>query len=144
MDAAQESLGMAPRRIFSRKQQLAVAIPCHNEATTITGVVQGFHKALPDAAIYVFDNASTDASTELASKAGAEVRRVAALGKGNVLRAIFDELREDVIVVVDGDDTYFADDIHALIAPVLAGEADMVVGERLAAASDANMKRMNQ
>lgn len=124
--------------------KIAIAIPCHNEAITITKVVQAFRAALPTARIYVFDNASTDASREIAEKAGAEVRRVAALGKGNVLRAIFDELIEDVIVIVDGDDTYFADDVHALMAPILAGEADMVVGERLGAVSGENMKRVNQ
>jgi glycosyltransferase involved in cell wall biosynthesis len=124
--------------------KLAVAIPCHNEAITIANVIQAFRAALPGTQIYVFDNASTDASRVIAEKAGAEVRRVTALGKGNVLRAIFDELAEDVIVIVDGDDTYFADDVHALIAPVLAGEADMVVGERLGTVSGENMKRVNQ
>ncbi|MEX2160748.1 MAG: glycosyltransferase family 2 protein [Anaerolineales bacterium] len=135
---------MARRRVPPRNLKLAVAIPCHNEATTVSAVVQAFRKALPKATIYVFDNASTDASAQLARKAGADVRRVAALGKGHAMRAVFDELEEDLIIVVDADDTYFADDVHALIAPVLAGEADMTVGERLAAASPANMKRVNQ
>lgn len=123
------------------KQKIAVAIPCHNEAATIAKVVGDFHKALPKATVYVFDNASTDKSAEMATKAGAQIVRVAALGKGNVLRTIFDELAEDVIVLVDGDDTYPAEEVDKLLAPLAAGEADMVVGERTA--SDANMKRMN-
>lgn len=122
--------------------RIAVAIPCHNEAATIAKVVRDFRKSLPRAKVYVFDNASSDASGSLAKKAGAYVRPVTALGKGNVLRAIFDQLEEDVIVLVDGDDTYFAEDAKTLIAPVLAGTADMVVGERMAASGD-NMKALN-
>jgi glycosyltransferase involved in cell wall biosynthesis len=124
-------------------QRIAVAIPCHNEAATIVKVVGDFRAALPSATIYVFDNASTDSSVDLATKAGSNVVRVHNLGKGHVLRSIFDELAEDVIVLVDGDDTYYAEDAAALMAPVLEGRADMVVGERLAGASDANMKALN-
>ena len=123
---------------------IAVAIPCHNEEATIAKVVQDFVQVLPHAKIYVFDNASTDKGPELARREGALVYRVTSLGKGYVLRAIFDELKEDVIVLVDGDDTYLAKDVPALIKPVVDGEADMVVGERLASASDQNMRRMNQ
>jgi glycosyltransferase involved in cell wall biosynthesis len=126
------------------KPSIAVAIPCHNEASTIAKVVDDFRKALPESAVYVFDNASTDRSFELATDAGASVFRVASIGKGHVLHTIFDELKENVIVLVDGDDTYLAEEAPSLIQPILDGEADMVVGERLAAASDDNMKRMNQ
>jgi len=126
------------------KSSIAVAIPCHNEASTIGKVVRDFRKALPDCKVYVFDNASTDNSSALAISEGASVFRVAALGKGHALHSIFDELEEDIIVLVDGDDTYLADEVPALMKPVLDGEADMVVGERLAAASDENMQRMNQ
>lgn len=121
---------------------LAVAIPCHNEAATIAKVVKDFKSALPRAKVYVFDNASSDDSNTLARKAGAIVRSVPALGKGNVLRSIFDEIKEDVLVLADGDDTYPAGECSKLIAPILAGTADIVVGERQAA--DANMKRVNQ
>lgn len=124
--------------------QIAIAIPCHNEAATIATVVANFRMAKPNANLYVFDNASTDASAELAGKAGATVKGVRSLGKGHVLRAILDELKEDVIVLVDGDDTYIANEIDQLIAPILAGEADMTVGERLSDVSDKNMKRVNQ
>ncbi len=124
--------------------QIAIAIPCHNEAATIAKVVSDFASALPGCRIYVFDNASTDNGAELAKQAGAFVFQVASLGKGNVLRSIFDELKEDVVVLVDGDDTYLASDAPALIEPIVTDEADMVVGERLATASDENMYRMNQ
>jgi glycosyltransferase involved in cell wall biosynthesis len=107
-------------------------------------VVRDFQQAIPDGRIYVFDNASTDDSADQAKNAGAQLYRVASLGKGNVLHAIFDELSEDVIVLVDGDDTYFAEDINALLKPIRDGEADMVVGERLATVVDDSMRRMNQ
>jgi glycosyltransferase involved in cell wall biosynthesis len=123
---------------------IAVAIPCYNEAATIAKVVSDFRKALPHASVYVYDNNSTDNTEVLAKKAGAQVRRVIAQGKGHVLRAIFDELGEDVIVLVDGDDTYPSNEVDKLLAPVLAGAADMVVGERLAGASDENMKPLHQ
>lgn len=126
------------------KETIAVAIPCYNEATTIAKVIADFRAALPTAKIYVYDNNSTDATSATAQAAGAEVRRVPKQGKGNVLRAIFDEASEDVLVLVDGDDTYPANEVSKLLAPVLAGEADMSVGERMAGVSEASMKPLNQ
>ena len=125
-------------------KRVAVAIPCHNEAATIANVVRDFRKALPKSKVYVFDNASTDNSATLARKAGAQIRYVAALGKGHVLRAVFDDLTEDVVVLADGDATYLPKEVKALIAPIVRGEADMVVGERLSAISDDTMKPINQ
>jgi len=90
----------------------------------------------------VFDNASSDDSAALAHRAGAIVKAVPVLGKGNVLRSIFDEIKEDMLVLADGDDTYPAGEARKLLAPIQAGTADMVVGERKAA--DNNMKRVNQ
>jgi glycosyltransferase involved in cell wall biosynthesis len=124
------------------KQKIAVAVPCYNEAATVAKVVRDFRKALPKSKIYVFDNNSSDGTAALAQRAGARVHHVGTQGKGHVLRAIFDELTEDVIVLVDGDDTYPAEEAKKLLAPVLAGAADMVVGERMA--SETNMKAVNQ
>jgi glycosyltransferase involved in cell wall biosynthesis len=133
-----------PKANSLRNTRIAVAIPCYNEAATITKVVRDFRKALPRAKVYVYDNNSSDGTAALAQKAGALVRRVTAQGKGNVLRAIFDQLKEEVIVLVDGDNTYHATEVNKLLAPVLADAADMVVGERMAGASDANMKPLHQ
>lgn len=128
---------------MSTQSAIAVAIPCYNEATTIGKVIGDFRKALPHATVYVFDNNSTDATATVAREAGVEVRRVAKQGKGNVLRTIFDNLHEDVIILVDGDDTYPAEHVHKLLEPILVGEADMVVGERMAGASAESMKPLN-
>ena len=119
--------------VSSRKpyRSVAVAIPCLNEATTIFSVVQEFRKELPDATIYVFDNQSTDGSDEIARQAGAQIRPVPKRGKGRVVRTMLNELKEDIIVLVDGDNTYSAADVHRLLDPILRGEADMTVGNRL-------------
>ena len=120
---------------------IAVAIPCYNEAITIEKVVSDFRAQLPEASIHVFDNNSTDDSAQIAENIGAMVHRVRKQGKGHVLQAIFDVIDADAVILVDGDDTYFAEDIHRLLKPVLDGEVDMMVGNRLPSASDETMRR---
>ncbi len=115
--------------------RVTVAIPCYNEAPTIAKVVADFRAQLPEAEIVVVDNASTDQSAEQARAAGARVVREKRRGKGHVMQTILETVTGDICVIVDGDDTYFAEDVHALIAPVAADEADMVVGDRLQDAS---------
>ena len=111
---------------------IAVMIPCLNEGLTIGKVVGDFRAALPQASIHVFDNRSTDRTAERAREAGACVHYVPRPGKGHVVREMLREIDADVGVMVDGDDTYPAHRAVDLIAPVLAREADMVVGTRLA------------
>ena len=109
---------------------ICVVIPCLNEAATIGTVIADFRRALPQATVIVFDNTSTDGSAEKAEAAGATEVRVPRRGKGYVLRYAFDRVKADVYVVVDADDTYAADQIGDLMAPVLNGECDMAVGAR--------------
>lgn len=106
-------------------------IPCYNEALTIEKVVKDFRKELPDADIYVYDNNSKDRTAEIARNAGAIVRKEKRQGKGNVVRTMFREIEADIYVMVDGDDTYPAEFVHQLIKPVVDGEADMSIGDRL-------------
>lgn len=110
---------------------IAVIIPCYNEAPTIARVVNDFRRELPEAAIYVYDNNSTDGTAEIARARGAIVRHEPRQGKGNVCRQMFRDIDADCYLMVDGDDTYPAESARSLCAPVLAGEADMVVGDRL-------------
>jgi glycosyltransferase involved in cell wall biosynthesis len=117
------------------KARVTVAIPCHNEAPTIAKVVSDFRGQLPEAEVLVCDNCSTDGTAEAARAAGARVIREKRKGKGYALQTILETVDSDVCVLVDGDDTYFAEDVHALLAPVLADRADMVVGDRLQEAS---------
>lgn len=109
---------------------VAVLLPCYNEEVTIGKVVRDFKASLPDATIYVYDNNSTDRTAEIAEAEGAIVRREPRQGKGNVIRAMFEDIDADVYVMADGDDTYPADAAPAMIAKVLEGY-DMVIGDRL-------------
>ncbi len=112
-------------------EQIAVLIPCYNEAITIEKVVRDFRRVLPGAAIWVYDNNSTDGTADIALAAGALVRREPRQGKGNVVRQMFRDIEADCYLLVDGDDTYPADAAASLCAPILAGECDMTVGDRL-------------
>ena len=111
--------------------KVAVLVPCYNEELTVEKVVGDFKKELPTAEIYVYDNNSKDRTNELAHKAGAIVRKEYKQGKGNVVRSMFQDIDADVYVLVDGDDTYPADEVHKLIDPVINQNADMVIGDRL-------------
>ncbi|MCQ2544076.1 MAG: glycosyltransferase family 2 protein [Lachnospiraceae bacterium] len=111
--------------------EIAVLIPCYNESKTIEKVVTEFKKVLPDAVIYVYDNNSSDGTDEIAKKAGAVVRYEHQQGKGNVIRRMFSEIDAKCYLMVDGDDTYPAEDAKAMVDKVLVDRADMVVGDRL-------------
>jgi glycosyltransferase involved in cell wall biosynthesis len=111
---------------------VAVLVPCHNEEATIAKVVADFRKALPGAAIFVYDNNSTDRTIEEARKAQAIVRSEPLRGKGNVVRRMFADIEADVFVMVDGDDTYDASAAPQLIERLLTEALDMVSAARIA------------
>ncbi|AKV55628.1 glycosyltransferase family 2 protein [Bifidobacterium actinocoloniiforme] len=112
------------------KATTAVLLPCYNEEQTIGKVISDFHAALPEADIYVYDNNSTDRTAQKAKEAGAIVRQEPRQGKGNVIRAMFEDIDANVYVMADGDDTYPADAAPAMVQKVLDGY-DMVIGDRL-------------
>ncbi|MCI1241710.1 MAG: glycosyltransferase family 2 protein [Bifidobacterium subtile] len=112
------------------RPQIAVLLPCYNEELTIGKVVQDFHAALPDATVYVYDNNSTDRTAQIAAEQGAVVRAEPRQGKGNVIRAMFEDIDADVYIMADGDDTYPADAAPKMAAKILEGY-DMVIGDRL-------------
>jgi len=116
---------------MASEQTIAVIIPCYNEAGTIQNVVSAFARVLPEAIIYVYDNASSDETAAIASVAGAQVRQVSRRGKGNVVKAMFRDINADLYVMADGDDTYPADSARQMIEQALLHEADMVVGNRM-------------
>jgi glycosyltransferase involved in cell wall biosynthesis len=111
--------------------QIAVLVPCFNEEAAIKKVVEDFTAALPDAVVYVYDNNSTDNTSEVAAAAGAEVRKEYRRGKGNVVRRMFNDIEADVYVMVDGDDTYDASRAQELVDRLVDENLDMVVGRRI-------------
>jgi glycosyltransferase involved in cell wall biosynthesis len=119
---------------------IAVLIPCYQEEQTISKVVADFRRALPQAAIYVYDNNCTDATAEIARQAGALVRREKRQGKGFVVASMFQQLDADILVMVDGDDTYDAEAVGALLEPILKGDADMTVAARLQTYADKSFR----
>ena len=118
-------------RFDSRPLRIAAVIPCFNEALAIAQVVGEFRAALPEAEIHVFDNNSTDDTAAVARAAGANVTHVALRGKGNVARRMFADVEADVYVMVDGDATYDVGEVRRLIALMVEGNLDMVVGSRV-------------
>ena len=112
-------------------KKIAVLIPCYNESRTIEKVIKDYKKALPHADIYVYDNNSTDGTDEIAKKAGAIVKYEYRQGKGNVIRTMFKEIDADCYLMIDGDDTYPAENAKEMCDYVLDGKADMVIGDRL-------------
>jgi len=111
--------------------EIAVLIPCYNEAQTIEKVVKDFKNVLPEAVIYVYDNNSSDNTAEIAAKAGAVVRHEYQQGKGNVIRRMFRDIDAKCYLMTDGDDTYPADNAREMADAVLNRNVDMVVGDRL-------------
>lgn len=111
--------------------KIAVLIPCYNEEKTIAKVVRDAKKALPEAVIYVYNNNSTDRTSEIAKAEGAVVRNEYMQGKGNVIRRMFREVEAQCYIMVDGDDTYPMEFAPQMVDKVLYHNADMVVGDRL-------------
>lgn len=132
MQETKDAQAGAPRTQNVPEQgSVAVLIPCYNEAVTIGKVVDDFHRVLPDATVYVYDNNSSDGTGEIAREHGAVVRAERRQGKGNVVRQMMRDIDADYYLMVDGDDTYPAEAAGDLLAPLAADAADMTVGDRI-------------
>jgi len=105
---------------------VAVLIPCCNEASTIAQVVVDFRKNLPTATIYVYDNNSFDDSATRAADAGALVRRERHQGKGHVVRRMFADIEADIYVIVDGDGTYDTAAASAAVVELVENQLDLI------------------
>ena len=122
------------------EKKIAVLIPCRNEERTISTVVTGFKTAIPEARIYVYDNASTDKTSQKASEAGARVVYEATPGKGHALRRMFADIDADIYLLSDGDATYDPADASLLLKTISEGGYDMVAGVREGITKDAGRK----
>lgn len=111
--------------------KIAILIPCYNESKTIGKVIKDYKEVLPEADIYVYDNNSTDGTAEIAMNAGAIVKHEYRQGKGNVIRSMFHQIDADCFLMIDGDDTYPAENANEMCRYILNNGVDMVIGDRL-------------
>lgn len=120
---------------MSARPAVAVVIPALDEAASIAGVVTAVRdelEAVTTATVVVVDNGSRDRTAEIAAAAGACVVTQPRRGYGWACRAGCDAAAaSDVVVFLDGDGSMPADSIPALLAPILAGDADVVCGARV-------------
>ena len=121
--------------------KIAVLIPCYNESATIAKVIADYRAVLPEATIYVYDNNSSDGTDKIARAAGAEVRYEHRQGKGNVIRSMFRDIEADCYLMIDGDDTYPAENARDMVGKVLDDGYDMVIGDRLSSTYFTENKR---
>jgi glycosyltransferase involved in cell wall biosynthesis len=124
-------------RAADTQPRVAVLLPCYNEAAAIAQTIESFRRAIPEAAIFVYDNNSKDGTAQVAREAGAIVRTERMQGKGHVVRRMFADVDADVYVLADGDATYDASAAPAMIAMLRAEQLDMVVGTRESDAQEA-------
>lgn len=116
--------------------EIAAIVPCYNEEATVATVVRDLRAAVPEMKIYVYDNNSTDRTSEVAAAAGAIVRTETRKGKGNVVRRAFSDIEADVYLMIDGDDTYDAAAAPEMIKALLEGPLDHVLGVRRASTDE--------
>jgi glycosyltransferase involved in cell wall biosynthesis len=140
----EQSKGETGLTFSETSPQIAILIPCFNEELTIEKVIDEFRIELPEARTYVFDNNSTDRTVERARGKGATILHERRQGKGFVVQSMFREISADIYVMVDGDGTYPASSVHALLEPVLSNDADMVVGSRLDPTSQSQFRLLNR
>ncbi|WP_067696333.1 glycosyltransferase [Nocardia jejuensis] len=114
----------------STELRIAAIVPCYNEEAAVAKVVTDLLAAVPGIVVYVYDNNSSDATSERAREAGAIVRREHRKGKGNVVRRAFADIDADVYLMIDGDDTYDASAAPRMIEELLSGPYDHVLGVR--------------
>lgn len=114
---------------------ISVVIPCLNEESSIAQVIdmarQGIQQAGLDGEIVIVDNRSTDRSAQIAAEHGARVVREEHPGYGAALRKGFENAKFEIMVMGDADLTYDFTRLGDLVKPILDGEADFVIGNRL-------------
>lgn len=123
------------------ESEIAVIIPCYNEAATIADTIEEHRKAIPNADIYVIDNNSKDETDKIAKEHNAIVLYEYKQGKGNAIKTAFRRIKAQCYFMVDGDNTYPADKAFEMCQLILEGKADMVIGDRLSSTYFTENKR---
>ncbi len=115
--------------------RVAILLPCLNEADALPAVLAGLAPAVRDGArVIVCDNGSTDGSREIARSLGANIATETRRGYGGAVLAGIAAITgdpPDVVVMMDADHSNYAEDLPALLGPILRGEAELVLGERM-------------
>lgn len=129
---------MSQPQVARKNFNVAVLIPCYNEAEGIADVIrkmpyQRAARNLWNLHVYVIDNNSTDNTAEVAKNAGATVLKETKKGKGNAIRTGFASLPDDTdyVVMLDGDDTYDAGEVLRMVEPLHNNFCRVVIGSRL-------------
>ncbi|MGP8321216.1 MAG: S-layer glycoprotein N-glycosyltransferase AglJ [Methanosarcinaceae archaeon] len=123
-------------------EDVCILIPTLNEAATIEQLIKDF-KSEGFNNILIIDGHSTDKTVVLAEAQGAKIVVQAGKGKGQALQEAFHIIDSDYIVMIDGDGTYLASDVHAVLDPVRSGDADHVMGNRFANYEPTAFTRLN-
>jgi len=129
------------------REDVCVLIPTYNEAATIGDIVEGFvDQGYTN--VLVVDGHSTDDTRAIAGSAGARVveqsGRGKGSGKGQAVREGIELVDAPYVLMLDGDGTYRPKDADAMLEPLVAGEADHVIGNRFADLREGAMPRLNQ
>ncbi|WP_434522586.1 S-layer glycoprotein N-glycosyltransferase AglJ [Halorubrum sp. AS12] len=129
---------------MSEYDDVCVLLPTMNEAETVARVVEDFRDAGFEE-VLVIDGGSTDETQSIAREAGARVVEQSGRGKGQAVReAVRDHVDASYVLMADADATYDAADADAMLEPLLAGDADHVIGNRFADMRPGAMTRLNQ
>lgn len=121
--------------------KVTIVVPTLNEEKGIGGVVADFRRLGYD--VLVVDGGSKDRTREIAEKNGAKVILQTGKGKGNAVSDAFKILDSDVIVLVDGDGSYPAEEVHKLLEPIKNGLSDHVIGNRFHSYEKGAFTRLN-
>ncbi len=112
-------------------KKIAICIPCYNEEMSIKDLVIKCFVAFPESRVIVFDNSSKDKTAQEAIAGGAEIVFSPKKGKGNVVKHIFQTIKADCYIILDGDGTYDPLEMKKMYQAFLNNDADMVIGNRL-------------
>jgi glycosyltransferase involved in cell wall biosynthesis len=111
-----------------------IIIPAYNEALNIGGVLEDIRTRFPDADVIVVDDGSVDSTAEVAKSGDAKVVRLPHnLGIGGAMQTGYKYAGRkgyDIAIQFDGDGQHRADQLQALIAPIVEGKADVAIGSR--------------
>ena len=128
---------------------VTVVLPCLNEEGSIGQVIGAARKGIAklgfeNSEIIIVDNGSRDRSAQIAKDAGARLLHERNPGYGAALRRGFAAARYDIIVMGDSDMSYDFERLDELVRPILAGEADFVVGNRMKSIEPGAMPRLHR